>query len=226
MGSDEMCISNAMQIFSEEMYNYMPLSPKPRAGLKVFAQYLNKFKGLTTHTTDEMGQTVAFYLAREGVVPALEAATKLKANLTHRDNDGNTMLHAACQCQSIVFDTDGDPPAVVDFLKETVDINTPNTLGNTPLFEIVPYVREHRRDIGEPSQCQRLADFLEHLVSCGADIHHRNTKGQTFVHGFARLPSHVREVFEPYAALIQQKTLNTVATAVHRPSSLRPFQKI
>lgn len=218
-----MLIREIMKDVADELYAYMPLkvgAAKSSVIFKKALQDINTYhqSNITLNTVSENGQTLAFYIAREGVASALHTAIKFKSDVKHRDMYGRTLLHAACECHCIVMLNDGSAQETLDVLLPHIEINTTDNEGCTPLFEVGFIARENKNDLGDPDQAQALGEFIEYLIENGADIHHRNNKGHTFIHGTQRLPQHLRAIFEPYAAQIQHKRLTQ---AVNRTAGLK-----
>lgn len=207
-----MSLRTVLQSICEELYNSMPAKMHHRKAPAIFKKVIKEVNttfssSATVHTVAENGQTLAFYIAREGMPSVLQTALDLKSDVYHRDLHGRTLLHGACECRSVMMMSDGDPVPTVDLLLNHIDINTPDNNGNTPLFDVGFMVRENTADFGDPLQAMELAHFIEHLIARGADIHHKNHKGHTFVHRTLRLPKHLRAVFDPYRTQIEHKTL-------------------
>lgn len=212
-----------MDHLSDLLYDYLPVKFAPQKCSREFKRHLkyvneeNEGCGpLTLDSTDTQGRTVVFYLAKDAIVSAVQTAHYLKADLLHRDNLGRTVLHAACQAHSIFQRADTCPREMVDVLLTHIPINTPDTNGRTPLFELTAALtRTPTRWKGTE---QEVKLFMSHLLQSGADIHHHDAKGRHFLHDLPKFAPSLQEIFHPYEAEIQHHVLTK---SVKSASSLK-----
>lgn len=141
---------------------------------------------ISPHSTCPERKTLGFYLAREMSLAVLTAYQEVGGNLTDRDNQGNTLLFEALSGFSVFLGNDYDTSCIDFLIQSGLDINQPNSLGETPIFAVHralrhPDVRRIIQSEGHEKDFERrYEEYISLLMlaqSKGADLRHRCNKG-------------------------------------------------
>ena len=94
-----------------------------------------------------------------------------------RDNEGNTLLHAAAQ---------GEDPAVVErLLTAEADIDVRNDYGEAPIHSAARWSGWAYGEQERPEPGRRSTVVVELLLAAGADVEARDSRGWTPLHAAA-----------------------------------------
>ena len=168
---------------------------------------------ITPTTVDELGNTVLFHISGDGVNTMLPLLVQMGYDPTHRNKRQEGLLHVTCDHCLLNGKPLSEVFEVIDCVQSYAHWNDENKLGRTPLFNIVQ-TYERWKDMSASSlgisQGRDLGDdtvaLIEKAISQGANIHHRDHSGNTFVSKTAS------ECLAPFQSLIEKQILEQHVT--------------
>lgn len=143
---------------------------------------------ITPTTVDELGNTILFHIIGDGVTMVLPLLVQMGYDPTHRNKRQEGLLHVTCDHCLLNGKPLSEVFEVIDCVQSYAHWNDEDKLGRTPLFNIVQtYERwkdmspsslgiSQKRDLGDDTVA-----LIEKAISQGANIHHRDHSGNTFV---------------------------------------------
>lgn len=159
---------------------------------------------ITPTTVDEQGDTMLFHMMRDGITTLLPLMVQMGFDPLHRNLRHESLLHVICEHCLLNDKPLPEVFEIIDSVSAYVGWSDEDNLGRTPLFNVVQmYERWKSMTTLFPvrNPVAETVALIEKAIAEGADIHHRDRNGNTFV------SQATSECLAPFQSLIEKQIL-------------------
>lgn len=139
---------------------------------------------ITPTTVDEEGDTMLFHMLGDGITTLLPLMVQMGYDPLHRNLRHESLLHVICEHCLLNDKPLSEVFEVIDVITAHVGWNDEDSRGRTPLFNVVQ-MYERWKNMASMYEVRNFAvdtvALIEKAISQGANIHHRDHNGNTFV---------------------------------------------
>lgn len=167
---------------------------------------------ITPTTVDEEGNTILFHMIGDGITTMLPLMVQMGHDPHHRNFRHESLLHVTCN--HCLLNTKPLPEVfeLIDGVSAYASWNDEDSRGCTPLFNIVK-MHERWKNMASLYQVRNWAidtvAVIEKAIAEGANPHHRNHNGNTFV------STSTSACLEPFQSLIQKQIIEQNISSTH-----------
>lgn len=155
---------------------------------------------ITPTTVDEQGNTMLFHMIGEGIITMLPLMVKMGYDPLRRNFKHESLLHVTCEHCLLTNKPLSEVFKIIDVIGAYTGWNDEDSRGRTPLFNVVR-MYERWKDMSSGDLGDDTVALIEKAISEGANIHHRDHSGNTFV---SKASS---ERLAPFQSMIEKQIL-------------------
>ena len=164
-------------------------------------------------TVDAQGNTLLFHMVGESVAMLVPIMITMGYDPTHRNKRHESVLHVACERALLNNKPFSEVVDFIDNVRAYGNWSDENKNGQTPLFSLVK-MYERWKDINSSLWSDSKFEdntvaLIEKAIAEGADIHHRDHQGNTFV------SKTTADCLAQFQALIEKQILEQHVTNTH-----------